>query len=386
MKARIGSLRAIAIVLIALLIAILVLRDASGRAPADGALATIKPLFRNHPTNIKERLMLDAAKAARDGKGLDSAAHEIVGSLAKSRPLAPEPFLIEGAIAQLDRDLPRAEQLYIDARNRDPRDIAARLVLVDTYLQQGKIKAALEETIVMRRIRPEATRAILLALVDFAKQPDSDRILEPLIRNQKGLRNALLQELAADSENARLIARLAPLGRGDAERPWEKRLLNSLVRDGKIPEAKAFWTQLIGARHSAPLFDPEFKGDEALPPFNWDLPTNAAGVATMAEGGGLEIVYFGREGAVLARQMLTLGSGTYLLATNIAGSDDLDLVWMLRCTSGPDIVDFPVSQTGRFAVPANCPGQWLELGGLPPIEPRKSEATIRRVTLQRIEP
>jgi hypothetical protein len=59
-----------------------------------------------------------------------------LGSIAA--PLAVEPFLIKGALAQAGGRSDQAERLFVEARARDPRSAAARYFLAERYLASGR--------------------------------------------------------------------------------------------------------------------------------------------------------------------------------------------------------------------------------------------------------
>ena len=98
-------------------------------------------------------------------------------------------------------------------------------------------------------------------------------------------------------------------------------------------------------------------------------------------GGGLKLIYYGREDAVIRRQLLVLPAGRYTFGVDVnpaptgtAGgnsSPSTGLVWQVACADGGALLgSLPLNGgTARrvsltFAVPAGCPAQWLSLRGM----------------------
>ncbi len=102
------------------------------------------------------------------------------------------------------------------------------------------------------------------------------------------------------------------------------------------------------------------------------------------------MIYYGRDEATLASQMLRLPPGRYRLAMRIDGpSRASGLGWTIVCYPGPStIFQLPLGTvgkgavTGTFAVPATgCPAQSIELRGRPPEVTETSQLSIHDLRL-----
>jgi hypothetical protein len=118
------------------------------------------------------------------------------------------------------------------------------------------------------------------------------------------------------------------------------------------------------------------------------LTSSTVGLAERVPKGGLNVIFYGREDGVLARQLLTLSPGAYRMSMAVAASaaDAHPLTWSLRCDGEQTPVsaiplDFAGSRTWSFSVAPNCPAQWLELSGVSTDVARQSEVTIRNLRL-----
>jgi hypothetical protein len=228
-------------------------------------------------------------------------------------------------------------------------------------------------------------------LAAFAKTPGAIPQLRMLFRRSPEFEPAVLAELAADAGNADLILALAgPIAASPREPgpPWQSRIVGELVAKGQFAKALEVWQRLSGERHGGgAIFNPTFKPSAAPPPFNWTFGT-AGGVAEPANG-RLRVIYYGRQDASLAQQLLLLPPGQYQLAMTVSGqSPGLgSLVWSVTCLpQATTILSLPLkpmsgAQGGSFSVPANCPAQRLELNGLIGEFPQSVDVAIGNLRL-----
>lgn len=137
------------------------------------------------------------------------------------------------------------------------------------------------------------------------------------------------------------------------------------------------------------IVNPSFANWKAPPPFNWETPETAGGIAEFGEKQGLAVIYYGRDDVVLARQLLALSAGKYRLVTRTGGSDPTDsIAWSLRCVSGASIAILKLSRNGGgdalFDVPRDCTAQWVELKGIVPDAEATVETRILSVDIQKV--
>lgn len=366
----------------------LALRESAARAPRTHALTRLATLWPGHPAVMTERLMVEAALAARENRTLNDAQRGSLRELMRKSPLAPAPFLLEGAAAQLAGEAERALRLYRAARLRDPRDPAARVLLADLELRSGFVEQGLANLVAITRIEVRKATPIVPALVSYARTPGAaEKVRDVLARNPE-LAGAVLLELAADPSNAELIASLAPrAARGDTR--WQERLVEANLQAGDVAAARRVWdgfNKLSGRTEDIP-FNSRFLPLAAKPPFNWATSSGNGGLAEFQRGGGLSVVHFGREQIMLARQLLVLQPGRYWIETRLDRSPDPGrLEWRLQCNGSSEVQIVPVDGRTKpvVAAPA-CRGYWLALHAVPDETERQSERTLLQVRLRKAD-
>ena len=306
-------------------------------------------------------------------------------------PLAPEPFLIKGALAQVEQRQEHAEQLFTAARARDPRSVAARYFLADRYLRSGRTPQALAEIAALAQLFPQGMVGFGPALASFAQTPGAVPQLRNFFRTSPELEPVVLGALANDARNAKLILALwgrRNTGADPATAEWQAKLVNKLVEQGQFVSAYAIWRLVTGMNDSrGTLFNPGFAKLTVPPPFNWNFATTG-GVAEPARGDRLQVIYFGRDDAALAGQLLLLAPGRYRLSMEISDppGEGGEIAWSLTCVPGKDaLFRLPIERKGplaaSFSVPQGCAAQRLELGGTPGDFPQSQDFSIGKLSL-----
>ncbi len=292
----------------------------------------------------------------------------------RREPLAPEPFLVAGAIAQQQDRLRDAEKLLLEARRRDPRSSAARLLLAELLFSEGRVAPALSETGVLSKLLPGASAALVPPLAEYVQRVGASPPVVKVLRGDPSLRQALFSVLARDPDNADLLLKLdqqTAVAPETEPSQWKRVILQDLVKKDEYERAYTLWKQFTGNSGSKSLvFNGSFQPLDALPPFNWTFASSGSGIAE-AKGGKLRIVYYGRDDATLASELLVLPPGSYELSGRASGSAPAgSLRWVLRCVgkqNGP-LADIDLSGSSpvevKFAVPPdNCVAQELSLAG-----------------------
>jgi hypothetical protein len=218
-----------------------------------------------------------------------------------------------------------------------------------------------------------------------------------MFQSNPQLEQPVLWVLAQDPSNAGLILSVASIGNSLSAPPppWQERLLDAMVGQGQYAQAFEVWSRLTGAGGSggASLFNPSFRKIGAPPPFNWSYGTTEAGVAE-PENGGLRVLFYGRENAILAQETLILPPSRYELAVPVivnSGSSRA-LAWSITCLPGNmKLLDLPLAPKsgsanveGDFEVPAKgCGAQRIELDGTIEDSPATVDLRIGPLTLRR---
>lgn len=345
------------------------------------------------PSALASTAMAQVGAAAARGTNPDDSTFRQLRMVATSDPLRTEPFLVEAALAERGGAYGRAKQLLVQARSRDPRSAAARYLYADTSVRQGQVVDGLKEMAVLTRLVPGAAIQLVPALAQYARAPGSHEKLAGILVQNPQLKNPLLIALATNPENADLIISLAGTVKapGLDTREWQTRLLQGMIAKNSYQRAYDFWRRFALLPRGEPplLFNGSFRDLVAPPPFNWTLSSSSAGVAE-PEKGRLRILYYGRQDANLATQLLMLRPGRYRFVAPFVGDVQAGaLSWSINCVGETlPFVDFQLgapSSRVEFTVPStNCVAQTLSLDGHQQDSPQQSDIQIGPVSIERI--
>jgi hypothetical protein len=372
-----------------LLLAAQVVRVAAVRSlPADAAARA----WPGHPAARIELGLVAVAEAARQGRPVDPATiHGLIATGARE-PLAEAPFLVRGVQAQVAGDGPLAERAFTAARQREGRSLPARYFLADLYLRNGDARRGLPEVAVLARLTPDGPSKLAPYVATFARDRSNWRAVRTMFAREPALEWTSLQVLARDPANADVVLALADPRRRNAASPWLPQLIGSLTEAGQYRKARQIWSDVTGVRVAGGdfVFDSGFANGDPPAPFNWTLTSSTVGLTERQSGQGLHVIFHGQEDGVLASQLLVLPPGRYRLATDAANlpAGATSLSWALVCDKGSGAIastplDVAVRDGFRFAVPASCGGQRLQLVGSAAEMARQVDLTIRGINLQR---
>jgi len=342
-------------------------------------------LWPSHPSVLTDSALFSIATAAAQGQLVSDATRADVRQIAVKAPLSPDPFLIEGAIAETEGHSGASERLLLAARGRDPRSRGTRFLLAERYFRTGRITDALIEMQVLVGLQSRGLEVFIPALVGYARTPGAVPQLRAFFTQYPRLEADVLALLAQDAANADLVLSLATQRKPVPD--WRGTLVTALASSGQYDKAHAIWGRMSGIDARPGLFNPAFAEIAAPAPFNWTFNQTAEGVAEPDGKGGVSVLYYGRAKAVLASQLLLLSSGSYRLAMKVDGaSGEAGAIhWGLRCANTDKVLaDLPMhadaAATG-FTVPSGCPAQWLELMGVAGDMPQTTELTIANLQL-----
>jgi hypothetical protein len=318
-----------------------------------------------------------------------------VAETLKDLPLGHDPFFFAGLGRLVGGDERAALPLIREARRRNPRSRMARLVYLDQVLRAGQVEEAAIEIAALTRLVPEAGRVLVPELGKYAVDPRTAPALIQALRPDPKLRNAVLEQLARSGADPEAVLRLAASGPPSPESEgvldWQRLLLTALIEKGQVARARGLWSQFsgVGAEQSRQsVYDGGFRGLAGPAPFNWQFTESSAGVAELTKAPALQVEYYGRAEAELAGQLLQLGPGRHALSLAAAGNAPKSgggIAWVLTCLgSKAPIATLPIANltyapkrlAASFAVPANCPAQWLRLIGTPAEFPAAHSITL----------
>lgn len=322
---------------------------------------------------------------------------EDVARAAHRDPLASEYLLLEG----LDREQALNDAGAIEAlelaQRRDPRDRIVRSELIDAYLREGRARKAIKELAALSQIeRAVQNRAQEIAEILVITPSTRAETIAALAGTQ--MEGPVMRMLARRLVPVEILSAFALQPAEDGITPEEQRWIASLVdpyvRFGNYDEAEEIWRHFNAVEQSdfGGVTDAAFTGQPG-PPFGWQLERPNGGIAELSQL-GLQVSYFGREGWVIARQLLRLEPGSYRLTYDLGGSgrDLPNLAFRLDCLeSGATLLDFPLNRESLLGLAPSdiatvpdegCPAQWLVLTARPEEPARSKGTTIRAVNLE----
>lgn len=318
-------------------------------------------------------------------------------------PLAEEPFAFAALGALERRDFAKGEALLLEGQRRNARARLIRLLLLGRYLQTGRTAQAAEEIGALTRLISRSGEVLVPELARMAEQPAQRRSLRTALGRDPRLRESVLAHLAEKGADPDLVLELAGPAAGASratEDGWQAVMIRKLADRGDTARAYRLWLSLGGGRGepgNKGLYDGAFQGLPGVAPFNWLLAANSDGVAERAPGGGIQLVYYGRSPAEMARQLLMLQPGAYRLrfrAEGDASGEGSKIVWRVSCHPGStNLLELPIDGVksnprmleAGFVVPqSGCPAQWLTLAGLSAEFPSEQSALIRDLQIGRV--
>jgi hypothetical protein len=334
--------------------------------------------------------MAQIGTSVHEGSRIDKRSFDAIDEAAAKSPLSAEPFLVQGVRAQVSGDLERATEAFLAAQWRDPRSLPAAYFLANHYLRRGNAYRGLEQTSLLARLSPGGAAAAAPFVAAYAQDRSNWSTIRALFRSQPGLEDAVLSALARDPRNADAIMAISGPAHRTPGSAWLATLLNSLVTAGQYSRARGIWSAVAGERTgSALIYDADFTSPQAPPPFNWSLTSSTVGLAERQPDSRLHLIFYGNRDGVLASELVMLAPGTYRLDLQLVGTPlrpEL-MLWSIRCDRKSEPVssaslDTVARRGWTFAIPGNCPAQWLELSGRSGDIAQQADATLARLRLE----
>ncbi len=328
-------------------------------------------------SNLAYGRILDA------GGAVDAEARALIRAALRRAPGDAAPVVLAALAASADGDLPRATALMRIAKRIDPRSDIARYWLLDHAVRGGDYSTALGEIGPALRLRPGTGDALLALVAGLLDSPGGPAAIRAALATDPDWRNAFFQREARGHALAllALLGTLPPPRDPDAAWTEQSSVLAAAVDQGAILPAYKVWSRLAkipdNARHSL-LYDPDFRGSPAPPPFNWRL--DQAGGVRIASG-ALLLSFSGDQPRLLAEQYALAAPGRYALSFAIAATDpatdpglerDVLSAHILCAGDGAELAAITLSAPaggGRpaadFVVPPDCPAIRIQLVGRP---------------------
>jgi len=384
--------RRIVVVVVALLLAVQVVRNSAVAALTDLQPAKAERFWADHPAVELSLGLVDIARESRAHRHASPASFAMIDDAALKSPLSPEPFLVHGVQAQISGASATAKRDFAAAQWRDPRSLPAAYFLADYYFRQGRPIDGLRQTAILARLSPAGITTVAPFVAAYAQNSSNWAQIRDMFVADPSIEDDVLVALAANAANTGAVLALADAKHRTSASRWVPVLLRSLIDSGQYARARAIWAAVARVQPTNLLYDATFEDPTAPPPFNWALTSSTVGLAERQPEQRLHAIFYGSEDGVLARQLVLLPAGSYQVQFDVAPSaTHADAIsWSIRCDKSSE----PFASTAvdaadagwNFQVPANCPAQWLELSGRSGDIAQQSDVTISGLKLVRIGP
>jgi hypothetical protein len=293
----------------------------------------------------------------------------------------PRAIRLLGYYADVQDDNANAKKFIRMAQRLSRRDAATQLWLIEAYARENDTKQTLVHYDIALRTKPETQSILFPRLLNAIEDQEIRTALKPYIRAENGWGNSFLYYANANSKNLPVLTDLVVETGGLVDRESAKNqelgLLGRLVGEKYFADARRLFLQMPGAkpaRMTSAAFDASDR-DSRFGPMGWQLiddPDAGGGFTGKAGNKQVTLSLFANSGTTrpVATKLLYLKPGNYLFSVRLANLDRGEggfLRWQLRCPNDASgaplwtINSINASLRATFAVPANCPVQFVDL-------------------------
>ena len=212
-------------------------------------------------------------------------------------------------------------------------------------------------------------------------------------------RAVVFEMLESAGKHAPVTNVAPPPGTPDDRRAF----ITQMIAQHDYERAYLAWVQWLPAASQnavGRVFDGDFKGLAALPPFTWELADGTGGSTVIDPAAGLSVDYSGSDGAVLAKQMVLLAPGQYRLVTQAKfqpvsnENGAAPLTWTLACAADDtalNVLAVPLDGSAKrvagmpFRVATGCDAQILSLKVNSADFAKRLSGAVRSVTIEAVK-
>lgn len=345
-----------------------------------------------------------AARLAGDDSGTrDPRVRRLVAAALSRSTSDPDAIAFRALEAGADGDPGREARLFRLSDEISRRNLPTRLWLIQDAVRRGDVAGALADFDIALRTSTDAPAILFPILATATTDPTLSAPLAGLFDRPSDWRAAFFHFALTEGDAAAGLAHVVPAMR---DRAWlaqngvGEALVGRLVADGDFAAARRTYGLFHREARSGPLVrDGDFGDPGASFPFGWLFAQKGEiGAERSLIGGKPALTYQalpGGDGAV-ASQLLMLPPGRYRLALSAAtaaADPQAPPYWTIACASdgGKQIalLDMPVAEHGRaaadFAVPPDCPAQWLVLTLRGSDQPGGQAGAVASVSVSRLD-
>jgi hypothetical protein len=302
-------------------------------------------------------------------------------------PLALSAVTTLGIAADARGEAARAAATFTYAARLSRRNVEAQIWLIEHNVRRNDIAGALSHYNVLLSTSTEARPAFSGILINASSRPEIASALNRLLLTRPNWRDDFLTRFVFEGRDAAALATVSRRVFNSTVTADREILLRVLARLVELARYDLAWDAYLdamrqesGGRAPPPLRNGDFASDQGLPPFDWRYPADGRLVPERRpaqeanRGFALYLPTDPGQDAETATQLVRLAAGSYELGA-IVGDTPAEQrarpFLRLRCAGEPARnllnADFPQAPPeGRavaasFAIPANCPYQWLSI-------------------------
>jgi hypothetical protein len=304
---------------------------------------------RTWPVDARSRLDLGLATLGKQTVATPRAL-ELARQAVRRDPTLPQAFVVFAMDKGRSRESRLRQLTY--SRELSRRDLGTTLLLMQDELRQGKLAAALADIDIALRTSDRADEIFIPLLVKTTVDPKMVEELETVL--VKGppwgaeFVSAAVQSSPAPRNVADLALRLAKAGR-PIPSSTEALLITRLVNSGAYQSAWQLYRLNFGQKAYSLIRNGDFAEQGGVTPFDWMLANEvdrwAARASAERAGDRLNFEVSGGAGGVVAKQVLMLVPGRYLLSTRageIENTTAIQPTLTVACTGGGEIARLKV--------------------------------------------
>ncbi len=311
----------------------------------------------------------------------------------------PKALRILGFYADSQNDPATARKLISLSSKLSRREPGAQLWLIESTAQDGTVAQTLRHYDILLRTKPDSSAILYPQLLSAIDNAEIRTAMRPYMKSDKSWVVSFLNSAINDSKNLpaliSLIVESGGLPKSELAIGQAKGLLGRLAAEKQFDEAHRLFRSIPGAK-TTQLTNPAFNASDADGRFGvmgWNLIDQVDGgsaFSTPSKSAGpvLSLYINASTTRMLASKLLYLQSGNYRFTAQLASIDRAkggSLKWHIRCPTSENTpiiwsVEMDKAQlASAFAVPANCPVQYLELTASGGSGQNGLEATIKNV-------
>lgn len=286
----------------------------------------------------------------------------------KADPTLVSALAVLGLDAQLAGCTYQARRLFGLSQRLSRRDLATQLWFIEDEVSKGNILGALRHYDIALRTKRDSSSILFPVLASAASDPTVRTATVGLLAAEPIWAQDFLIFVAQSAPDVATAGKLITAAeRGNIPISDGVRAIvgDRLIAQGDFDSAWNVYTA-NGTHKSELIRDPEFRRPLSLPSaFDWRL-TNEVGIATsVLDSGGLEFSVASGSGGRIARQLLSLPQGRYVLTSvgNAEVSQERQPYWTITCAKGAVVLRGLLQTEGgqSFVVGPSCNAQWLDL-------------------------